>query len=166
MPKSIESNSQIKVPKIIQTIGLSDALVAGIEISTLRKAQAEVPIGNITPFDAAIMEKSNAGVILQNFNGQQLNGVYLRTNSQELGLTKPNQLNINASILIKDNGTQNYQLSTEVGKLDPYVNILNNKGNAETTFGIVISPSDKAKINVEFDSKGNKLIQAGTGITF
>jgi hypothetical protein len=170
MSKLIESNPSLKVSKFIKVAALSAVITTGMEISNLRQAQAEVPIGNITPFDAATMEKTNAGVILQNFNGQQLNGVYLRTNSQELGLTNPNQLNVNASALLKDNNTQNYQLNTKVGDLYPYVNVLNNQGKTETTAGVFgdfqVSPSAKVTVLGEIDSTGNKLIRAGAGIKF
>jgi hypothetical protein len=125
MTKSIESSPYSKVSKFIKAASLSAVITTGMEISNLRQANAEVPIGNITPFDNATMEKTNAGVVIQNFNGQQLNGVYLRTNSQELGVTNPKQPNINASVLIKDNNSQNYQLNTKVGDLYPYVNVLN-----------------------------------------
>jgi hypothetical protein len=170
MSKSIESNQSIKVPNFIKAVGLSAALTAGIEISNLRQANAEVPIGNITPFDNATMEKTNVGVIIQNFNGQQLNGVYLRSNSQELGLTNPNQPNISASVLIKDNNTQNFQLNTKVGDFYPYVNVLNNQGKTETTAGVFgefqVSPTTKVTGLIEVDSNGNKLVRGGAGYKF
>jgi hypothetical protein len=133
MLKSTESNQSINIPKCVKVIGLSAALAIGIEISNLRLANAEVPIGNITPFDASTMDKTNAGVVLQNFNGQQLNGVYLRTNTQELGITNPNQPTINGSVLFKTDGTENYQLNTKVSDFYPYANLLNNKGKSEVS---------------------------------
>jgi hypothetical protein len=171
--KSIESPSKSNLATESVKL-LSAATILSLSLNVAR-ANAEVPIGNLTPFTTETMKDTNAGVILQNFNGQNLNSVYLRTNSQELGITKLNQPKINASILLSDNNSQNYQLSTKIGDFYPYTNLALNQGQFKTTTGVFteFNPSSNLKITglaevgtSSTNSKPDILLRAGVGYKF
>jgi hypothetical protein len=162
----LKLNESINIPNFASAALISGVLLTGMEISNLRKAHAEVPIGNINPFDAETMKDTNIGATIQNYNGQQLKGLYFRANTQELGITNPSQTNINTSILLKDNNTQNLQISADIGSFSPYANVLINQGKPEFTLGVFAGvQTETKKINFVFekDSEGNTLDRTGVG---
>jgi hypothetical protein len=173
-PKSNESQSQPTIVELSKKLVLPFSIALSIGLGSIR-ACAEVPVGNLTPFDTATMQDTNAGIILQNFNGQPLNGAYLRTDSQQLGITKTKDPKINMSVLFRDNDSQNYQLNTKVGDFYPYVNFAVNQGEVETATGVFaeFKPFENVKITGVAEigtspssSKPDILLRGGLGIKF